>query len=121
MKKKIKEKKRLRKEVRFNQKEFDKLEIILKNFKGNFSKFVKFHINNKFDYKENTPIKYTTIKPNTLTELSRIGNNFNQISRYLNTHQSDINKISFEKVQQNLLKVGEELERIELTIKNYDN
>ena len=114
-------KKSITKRVRINSKELLKLNIKLKYFNGNFSKFVKFHINNKFDYKENTPIKDTTIKPNTLTELSRIGNNFNQISRYLNTHQSDINKISFEKVQQNLLKVGEELERIELTIKNYDN
>lgn len=103
-----------RKEVRFNSKEFKILNNILeKNFNNCFADFVKYPLYNEVDYIKNKHIKSREKVANGLQELSKIGSNFNQIARYLNTNKDKFENVSYAKLSNSLDEIANQLEAIQ--------
>lgn len=102
-----------RKEVRFNSKEFKILNNILaKNFNNCFADFVKYPLYNEVNYIKNKQIERQEKTANGLKELSKIGSNFNQIARYLNTNKDNIDNVSHAKLLNSLNEIGSQLQDI---------
>ena len=116
-----KETKSMTKRVRLNESHLKALNIILPVFDNNFSKFVKFHILNKFDYEQNTPIKDTNIKGDILKQLGKMGNNLNQTTRFLNSNKESLNSISLNKIQNQMVAIEKEMIEIRIKLIADDN
>jgi len=90
----------IRKTIRFSKSEYEKIEIEIKKTNSNFSNFAKSVLLKK-------QIK-TKINQDYLIQLSRIGNNINQIAKYINTQKDGINNI---KLLETLLEIERGLKK----------
>ncbi|HDX6325276.1 TPA: plasmid mobilization relaxosome protein MobC [Campylobacter fetus subsp. venerealis] len=88
------------KSIRFNKDEWQELEKILQENNISFSKFTKSAI---FSLKVKPP--KSNLTRDFLIELSRAGNNLNQIARHLNTSKKGMDRVGLDmlnKIEQHL-------------------